>query len=76
MLLLTCLRALRLLSDRRLSDRCYSEKVVIPTKALETLFFRPSHRDRSFPNQGIYCCYCYGQANCRPYALVGVSAIG
>ena len=47
------LKALRLLSDRRLSDRRYSKKVVIPTKALETLLFRPAHRDRSFPDQGI-----------------------
>ena len=41
--------ALRLLPDRRLSDCLYSKKVVIPTKALETLLFRPVHKNDAIP---------------------------
>ena len=41
--------ALRLLSNSRLSDRRYSEKVVIPIKSLETLLFRPVHKNDALP---------------------------
>ena len=45
--------ALDFLSDRRLFDPFYSEKVIILTKAQQMMLFLPGHRDVRFPEQFI-----------------------